>query len=54
MPVPRQDQFEEEDNMSFPARMRGKYMVCDYKFKSDKDYSFQIPQITTTYRYSRI
>lgn len=54
LPVPRQDQFEEEDNMSFPARMRGKYMICDYKFKSDKDYSFQIPQITTTYRYSRI
>jgi len=26
--------------MSFPARMRGKYMICDYKFKSDKDYSF--------------
>lgn len=54
LPVPRQDYFEEEDNMSFPARMRGKYMICDYKFISDKDYSFQIPQITTTYRYSKI
>lgn len=54
LPVPRQDSFEEDDNMSFPARMRGKYMICDYKFKSDKDYSFQMPQITTTYRYSRI
>lgn len=54
LPVPRQDIFEEDVNMSFPARMRGKYMICDYKFRSDKDYTFQIPQITTTYRYSRI
>lgn len=54
LPVPRQDTFEEDTSMSFPARMRGKYMICDYSFRSDKDYTFQMPQITTTYRYSRI
>lgn len=54
LPVPRQDDFEENESLSFPARMRGKYMECEYKFKSDKDYSFQMPQITTTYRYSKI
>ncbi len=54
MPIPRQDDFDIDDNTSFPARLRGKYLVCDYKFKSDKDYSFQMPQITTTYRYSKI
>nr|DAK71184.1 MAG TPA: retinoblastoma-binding protein-like protein [Caudoviricetes sp.] len=40
MPVPRQDDFEENESLSFPARMRGKYMECEYKFKSAKDYSF--------------
>lgn len=54
LPVPRQDDFDAEGNMSFPARMKGKYMVCDYKFKSSNDYTFEVPQITTTYRYSRI
>lgn len=54
LPVPRQDDFEENESLSFPARMRGKYMECEYKFKSAKDYSFQMPQITTTYRYSKI
>lgn len=51
-PVPRAD--KNEDKLSLPARMRGKYMVCDYHFNGTDGYTFEIPQITTTYRYSLI
>ena len=51
-PVPRAD--VNEDELSLPARLRGKYMVCDYHLDSDTEHSFEIPQITTTYRRSRI
>lgn len=38
----------------FASRLRGKYMVCDYEFKSNKGYTFRLPYIETTYRYSMI
>ena len=51
-PVPRSD--KNEDTLSLPARLRGKYMICDYELDSDIDHTFEIPQITTTYRNSLI
>lgn len=54
MAVPRQDNFDEEDNMSYPARLRSKCMIEKFNFTVDKDNSFKIPYITTTYRYSLI
>lgn len=50
--VPRAD--KNNDELSLPARMRGKYMVCDYHFNGADGHTFEIPQITTTYRYSLI
>lgn len=43
-----------KDPSSYPARMRGKYLVCTYEFKADDNSTFRIPSITTTYRYSLI
>ena len=54
LPIPRQDESEEDVSMSFPARMRGKCMVCNYHFNSGDENTFRIPFITTTYRYSLI
>lgn len=54
LPIPRQDESEQDTSMSFPARMRGKCMVCDYHFNSGDENTFRIPLITTTYRYSLI
>lgn len=54
LPIPRQDESEENVSMSFPARMRGKCMVCNYHFNSGDENTFRIPFITTTYRYSLI
>lgn len=51
-PIPRAD--VNEDELSLPARMRGKYMICKYDIDSLKEHTFEIPQITTTYRYSMI
>ena len=51
-PIPRAD--KNEDTLSLPARLRGKYMICDYELDSDIDHTFEIPQITTTYRNSLI
>lgn len=52
-PVPRQNDFN-DNVLSFPARMRGKYMVCQYNFIADDGNQFKVPYITTTYRYSLI
>lgn len=38
----------------FASRLRGKYMVCDYVFKSSDGNRFRLPYIETTYRYSMI
>lgn len=54
LPVPRQDTNNEDTSLSYPARMRGKTMVCDYEFNTNNEKTFKIPFITTTYRYSLI
>lgn len=50
--IPRQE--TNEDPMSYPARMRGKYLICNYEFEADGENKFKIPAVTTTYRYSLI
>ena len=40
-PIPRAD--KNEDALSLPARLRGKYMICDYELDSDIDHTFKIP-----------
>lgn len=54
LPIPRQDESNEQVSLSYPARMRGKYLICDYTFDSNNEHTFKIPYITTTYRYSLI
>lgn len=54
MAVPRQDDFNEDNNMSYPARLRSKCMTEKFNFTVDENNSFKIPYITTTYRYSLI
>lgn len=36
------------------ARMRGKYLICDYTFDCTNDGDFKIPYIKTTFRISRV
>lgn len=51
-----------EDTYRFPiprdkngvARMRGKYLICDYTFDCTNDGDFKIPYIKTTFRISRV
>ena len=52
LPIPRQ--HITQDPLSFPARLRGKYLICDYTFNNTDGKSFYIPYIATTYRYSLI
>lgn len=54
LPMPRQDSNNEDGSLSFPARLKGKCLICDYHFNSGNEDSFKIPFITTTYRYSLI
>lgn len=44
----------EEHKEMFSSRLRGKYMTCDYEFKSSDGNKFRLPYIETTYRYSMI
>ena len=53
IPIPRQNTNNEEGSLSFPARMRGKIMTEDYTFANNV-LQFEIPYITTTYRYSLV
>lgn len=53
--IPRADAVgTEEENLSFPARLRGKYLIVKYNFNNTNEVQFQIPEITTSYRYSRV
>ena len=52
--IPRHKESNIEKDMALPARMRGKYLICNYEFKMDGESSLKIPSITTTYRYSLI
>lgn len=44
---------EVTNDLSYPSRLRGKYLICNYVLNTNNS-SFAIPQITTTYRYSLI
>lgn len=52
LPIPRQN--TNNDPASYPARLRGKCLTCDYTFNTNDENTFKIPYITTTYRYSLI
>ena len=39
---------------SYPSRMRGKYLICDYTFDCNNNKEFKLPYIKTTYRYSML
>lgn len=55
--IPREHIDSEEQqsiSMSYPARMRGKYLICDYTFDCNEDKQIQIPFIKTTYRNSLV
>lgn len=51
LPIPRQTI---EDTDSFAARLRGKYLECEYQFNTTDGNTFKIPYINTTYRYSLV
>lgn len=41
-------------NKSFKDRMKGKYLVCNYKYDCKDGNTFKVPYISTAYRYSMI
>ncbi len=43
-----------DDDMSLPSRMKGKYMICDYLINCDDQHDFRLPNMNTTYRYSMV
>lgn len=51
--IPR-DSLVINEEFYIPARMKGKYLICEYKFDCGDSKSFDIPYIRTTYRYSRL
>ena len=52
--IPRQNESNEDVSLSYPSRMRGKYLACNFTLNSNDENTFKIPYITTTYRYSLI
>ena len=56
--IPREHQDnpsqQEYQNMSYAARMRGKYLICDYTFDCNDEKQMEIPFIKTTYRNSLV
>ena len=43
-----------KESMSYAARMRGKYLICDYTFDCNGEKQIEIPFIKTTYRDSLV
>lgn len=43
-----------EDPTSYPGRLKGKYLICEYKIQTDNAHQFSIPNINTTYRSSLV
>lgn len=43
-----------KESMSYAARMRGKYLICDYTFDCNEERQIEIPFIKTTYRDSLV
>lgn len=52
LPIPREE--TDENDLTYSARMRGKLLECEYNFDANDGKTFRIPQIITTYRYSRV
>lgn len=48
------NEAEQLVNKSYKDRMKGKYLVCHYKYDCNKGNTFQVPYISTAYRYSLI
>ena len=43
-----------EDELSYPGRLRGKYLICDLTLNCGEQHDFTLPNINTTYRYSLV
>ena len=43
-----------KESLSYAARMRGKYLICDYTFDCNEERQIEIPFIKTTYRDSLV
>lgn len=48
------NEAEELVNKSYVDRMKGKYLICHYKFDCNDGNTFKVPYISTAYRYSLI
>lgn len=48
------NEIEQLANKSYKDRMKGKYLVCHYKYDCNKGNTFKVPYISTAYRYSMI
>lgn len=48
------NEAEELANKSYKDRMKGKYLICNYKYNCNKGNTFKVPYISTAYRYSLI
>lgn len=47
-------ELQQQTNMSYAGRMRGKYLICNYTFDCNDNKEFKLPYIKTTYRYSML
>lgn len=54
--IPRESRTDDDNikDLTFSARMRGKYMQCNYTFDCNDGAEFVIPYIMTTYRNSAL
>lgn len=43
-----------DDTLSYPGRLRGKYLICDLTLNCGEQHNFTLPNINTTYRYSLV
>lgn len=48
------NEAEELVNKSYRDRMKGKYLVCHYKYDCNEGNTFKVPYISTAYRNSLI
>lgn len=48
------NEAEQLANKSYKDRMKGKYLVCHYKYDCNGGNTFKVPYISTAYRYSLI
>lgn len=48
------NEAEQLVNKSYKDRMKGKYLICNYKYDCNGGNTFKVPYISTAYRYSMI